>query len=431
MACRFVQSVVRRMDKVLIVEDSKVFARILIRKIEDELFFDTCWASNFEEARYLLDENPDDNSFFVALLDLHLPDAPDGSIVDYVIAKGIPSIVFTGDVEDEVRDRIWAKKVVDYVSKESPDSLDYLCALIRRIALNKDVPILVVDDSTTVRHHLARLLTAHEYIVHEADDGNQALAALESHPEIRMVIADYFMPGMDGVELTRKIRRQHRKDTLAVIGISAYGNSILSARFIKNGANDYLNKPFSSEEFYCRVTQNLEMLEYIQKLRETSIRDPLTGLYNRRHFFETAPDFHVRLAKGEGALTLAMLDIDHFKLVNDNYGHAVGDVVLKHVAQALSNRFRGRDLVARLGGEEFCVLVPDLSGQAAMAVFNDLRNSIERSKIKTGPTSVGVTISIGLCDRPLASLDAMLAAADAALYKAKRAGRNRVLRAEE
>ena len=111
---------------------------------------------------------------------------------------------------------------------------------------------------------------------------------------------------MDGVELTRKIRRQHRKDTLAVIGISAYGNSILSARFIKNGANDYLNKPFSSEEFYCRVTQNLEMLEYIQKLRETSIRDPLTGLYNRRHFFETAPDFHVRLAKGEGALTLAM-----------------------------------------------------------------------------------------------------------------------------
>lgn len=417
------------MDKVLIVEDSKVFARILIRKIEDELFFDTAWASNFEEARYLLDENPDNNAFFVALLDLHLPDAPDGGIVDYVIAKGIPAIVFTGDVENDVRDRIWAKKVVDYVSKESPDSLDYLCGLIRRIALNKDVSILVVDDSSTVRRHLGRLLSAHQYNVHEAADSEQALVILERHPEIRMVITDYFMPGIDGVDLTRRIRRQHRKDTLSVIGISAYGNSILSARFIKNGANDYLNKPFSSEEFYCRVTQNLEMLEYIQKLREASIRDPLTGLYNRRYFFEAGQAFHAALAAG-GPATLAMLDIDHFKHVNDTYGHAMGDEVLRHVAQAMSNRFHGRDLVARLGGEEFCVLAPELHGQAAQDVFNDLRNSIERSKIKTGQTSIGVTISIGLCDRPMTSLDAMLAAADAALYKAKNAGRNRVLWAE-
>lgn len=418
------------MEKVLIVEDSKVFARILIRKIEDELFFDACWASNFEEARYLLEENPDGHKFFVALLDLHLPDAADGRIVDYVISKGIPAIVFTGDVETEVRDRIWAKKVVDYVSKESPDSLDYLVSLVRRISLNKFVNILVVDDSHTVRNHLVRLLTAHEFIVHEADDGARALSVLERHPEIKVVITDYFMPGMDGVELTRRIRRRHRKDELAVIGISAYGNTILSARFIKNGANDFLNKPFSSEEFYCRVTQNLEMLEYIQKLRETSIRDPLTGLYNRRHFFEAAKELFTRARRGEETITLAMLDIDHFKKVNDTYGHAVGDEVLKHVAQGLSNRFRGHDVVARLGGEEFCVIATGMEGQQAMAVFNDLRNSIERSKAKCGKTTVGVTISIGICDKPKESVDAMLAAADAALYKAKRTGRNKVVWAD-
>jgi diguanylate cyclase (GGDEF)-like protein len=418
------------MEKVLIVEDSKVFARILIRKIEDELFFDTCWASNFEEARYLLDDNPDGDTFFCALLDLHLPDAEDGSIVDYVIARGIPSIVFTGDVENEVRDRIWAKKVVDYVSKESPDSLDYLCGLVRRISRNKYVNILVVDDSSTVRNHLVRLLSAHEFIVHEADSGERAVAVLEAHPEIKVVITDYFMPGMNGVELTQRIRRLRHKDDLAVIGISAYGNSILSARFIKNGANDYLNKPFSSEEFYCRVTQNLEMLEYIQKLREASIRDPLTGLYNRRHFFAASQNAHARLVRGETAMTLAMIDIDHFKNVNDTHGHGVGDEVLRHVAQGLSNRFRGQDVVARLGGEEFCVLAMGLGGQHAMDVFNDLRNSIERSKAKCGRVSVGVTISIGICDRPLGSVDAMLAAADAALYKAKRTGRNRVMWAE-
>ena len=418
------------MEKVLIVEDSKVFARILIRKIEDALFFDACWASNFEEARYLLEENPDNNTFFVALLDLHLPDADDGRIVDYVISRGIPAIVFTGDVESEIRDRIWSKKVVDYVSKESPDSLDYLVSLVRRISLNKYVHILVVDDSQTVRNHLVRLLTAHEFIVHEANDGAYALSILERHPEIKVVITDYFMPGMDGVELTRRIRRSRRKDELAVIGISAYGNTILSARFIKNGANDFLNKPFSSEEFYCRVTQNLEMLEYIQKLRETSIRDPLTGLYNRRHFFEAAKAIHSRLCCGQAVMTLAMIDIDHFKKVNDTYGHAVGDEVLKHVAHGLANRFRGSDFVARLGGEEFCVIAAGLEGQHAMDVFNDLRNSIERSKAKAGKTSVGVTISIGICDKPCGSLDAMLAAADAALYKAKRTGRNRVVWAD-
>jgi len=125
-----------------------------------------------------------------------------------------------------------------------------------------------------------------------------------------------------------------------------------------------------------------------------------------------------------------MIDIDHFKNVNDTYGHAVGDEVLKHVAHGLSNRFRGGDMVARLGGEEFCVIARGLSGQHALDVFNDLRNSIERSKAKADRTNVGVTISIGICDRPLGSLDAMLAAADAALYKAKRAGRNRVMWAD-
>ena len=286
----------------------------------------------------------------MALLDLHLPDAADGRIVDYVIGKGIPSIVFTGDVDCAVRDRIWSKKVVDYVAKDSPDSLDYLCSLVRRVSLNKYIHVLVVDDSSTVRRHLMRLLEAHEFIVHEANDGETALDAIARHPEIKVVIADYFMPGLDGVELTRRIRRLRRKDELAVIGISAYGNTILSARFIKNGANDFLNKPFSSEEFYCRVTQNLEMLEYIQKLRETAIRDPLTGLYNRRHFFEAAKILHADLARGETPMTLAMIDIDFFKKVNDTYGHAAGDEVLKHVAQGLSNRFRGHDVAARLGG---------------------------------------------------------------------------------
>ncbi len=302
-------------------------------------------------------------------------------------------------------------------------------SLVRRISLNKFIHILVVDDSSTVRNHLVRLLSAHEFIVHEAGDGDTALDVLERHPEIKAVITDYFMPGMDGVELTRRIRRLHHKDQLAVIGISAYGNSILSARFIKNGANDFLNKPFPARNLLSGDPESGDARIHPEAAGNLHSRPPDRTL-QPTPFLRGLGPLPRRLAQGERNHDLAMIDIDHFKHVNDTYGHAVGDAVLKHVAHGLSNRFRGGDMVARLGGEEFCVIARGLTGQQAMDVFNDLRNSIERSKAKTARASVGVTISIGICDRPLGSLDAMLAAADAALYKAKRAGRNRVMWAD-
>ncbi len=416
------------MDKVLIVEDSKVFARLLIRKIEDELFFDTSWASNLEETKYILEENPEKAHFFAALLDLHLPDAPEGEVVDYVISKNIPVIVFTGIINNEIRDRLWSKKVVDYVLKETPDSLDYICGVVRRIYKNKFVRILVADDSSTVRNHLRRLLEAHEFGVLEADNGGKALELLEAHQDVKVVIADYYMPKVDGVELTRLIRRKYRREELSIIGISAYGESnLLSATFIKHGANDFLNKPFSSEEFYCRLVQNLEMLEYVQKLKETSIRDPLTGLYNRRYFFEAASKFYSNFKRGNLKITVAMLDIDFFKKVNDTYGHAAGDQVLRHVSEGISSRFRGSDIVARFGGEEFCVLAVNMDRSAAFEVFDDLRRSIERSKTKVDKQFIPATISIGVCDKPMDSLESMIAQADSMLYQAKRGGRNRVM----
>ncbi len=416
------------MEKVLIVEDSKVFAKLLIRKIEDELFFDTNWASNLEETKYIIEENGDQSKFFVALLDLHLPDAPDGEVVDYIISKNIPVIVFTGIFNNEVRDRLWSKKVVDYVLKETPDSLDYICNVVRRIYKNKFLSILVADDSKTVRHHLARLLQAHEFNVLEAENGVQALEILEERQDVKVVIADYYMPKMDGVELTRMIRRKYRREEMSVIGISAYGESnLLSATFIKHGANDYLNKPFSSEEFYCRLIQNLDMLEYVQKLKETSIRDPLTGLYNRRYFFEAASKFYANFRRGNLKMTVAMLDIDFFKKVNDTYGHQAGDHVLKHVAEGINSRFRGSDIVARFGGEEFCVLAVNMDRKSSNEVFDDLRRSIERSKTKVDGAFISATISIGVCDKPMDSLESMIAQADSMLYQAKRSGRNKVV----
>jgi diguanylate cyclase (GGDEF)-like protein len=415
------------MEKVLIVEDSKVFARVLIRKIEDELFFDTSWASTYEETVYILEESPEQPDFFVAVVDLHLPDSPDGHTVDYLIAKGIPVIVYTGAFDEEYRDAIWAKRVVDYVLKEAPDSLDYVCNLVKRIYKNKYISILVADDSATLRRHVRRLLEVHDFSVMEASDGEEALRLLSRNPALRLLIAEYHMPGMDGLELTRAIRREHRKEDLAIIGVSASTEELLSARFLKVGANDYLAKPFASEEFYCRVTQCLDMLELVRKLKEASIRDALTGLYNRRYFFDAGKKFHSCALRDSMTLAVAMIDIDFFKKVNDTHGHKAGDEVLKHVADGLSGRFRGSDIVARYGGEEFCVLAVNMNRQAALTVFDELRRSIERSRTRVDGASISVTVSIGVCCEPHKSLEEMLATADAMLYQCKRSGRNRVL----
>ena len=142
----------------------------------------------------------------------------------------------------------------------------------------------------------------------------------------------------------------------------------MSARFIKVGANDFITKPFQPEEFYCRVTQNIDLIEKTQALVDAATKDFLTGLYNRRFFFEKGVGKLERARRERKSVALAMLDIDHFKSVNDTYGHDVGDEVLQVVSKTLQDSARADDLVARLGGEEFCVLMEDIN-RAELDVF--------------------------------------------------------------
>ena len=151
------------MNQVLVVEDSRLFGSLLKKKIDKELNLEVVWVQSFKEAEALI--NSGNSDFFVGLLDLNLPDASDGKIVDYVLSKGIPAIVFTGEFNDQVRESIWAKKVVDYVIKESNHTLDYVVSVIKRIYQNRSVNILVVDDSNLFRTRIRDLLRVHLYNV--------------------------------------------------------------------------------------------------------------------------------------------------------------------------------------------------------------------------------------------------------------------------
>jgi len=260
-------------SRILIVEDSAVFANLVKKEIEAKLEMAVVLSKSYAETQNLLADMEEENffsedNFFIAVLDLNLPDAPAGKIVDLVRSKNIPSIVFTAEFDDKIRELIWSKGIVDYVYKRGKQDVQYLSALIKRIYSNRSVKILVVDDSQTFRTKICNLLELHHYIVIQAGDGVEALKRIQENSDVKLVISDYEMPNMDGFNLIQRIREKRDKNELAIIGLSSRGEPGLSARFLKNGANDFISKPFQTEEFYCRVTQNIETIENFRRLRQ-------------------------------------------------------------------------------------------------------------------------------------------------------------------
>jgi diguanylate cyclase (GGDEF)-like protein len=411
-------------QRILVVEDNKAVARLISSRITQELDFITKVAHSYEEARGILEEN---DAFFLAILDLNLPDAPDGEIVDLVLAREIPSIVLTGTLDDEVRKRILSKNVVDYIVKEGMHAIDYVIHLIKRLRNNRRIKALVVDDTATFRHLISRLLSLHKFNVITANDGLDALKMVKQHPDLKLILTDYEMPNMNGFELVSELRKDFTKDMMAIIGLSANTSETLSAQFLKKGANDFLSKPFLNEEFYCRVTQNVEIVELINEIREASIRDYLTGLYNRRYLYEIGNNLHSNAMRDNLAIAVGMVDIDYFKKINDTYGHDVGDIALKHVANLLTEHVRKTDVVSRCGGEEFCVILTNVDRQRALLVFGKIRKMIEKSEIQADGKIIKLTISTGVCTIIQNSLESMIKKADEMLYEAKESGRNRVV----
>jgi diguanylate cyclase (GGDEF)-like protein len=413
------------LKNILVVEDSKAFARAVKIKIEKESGYRCIVTHTFAEAKAVLDEGCHD--FFIAVLDLVLPDAQNGEIVDQVTNLKIPVVVLTGGLNDDIRERILSKNVADYILKEGPHSLDYLIGVIRRVDKNQNTNVLVVDDSAVSRKMICRLMKIQHFNVFEAQNGKEALDLLAQHPDIKLVVTDYSMPKMDGFELTSEIRKKYPVDTLAVIGISAHGNSLLSARFLKKGANDFIVKPFGDEEFFCRVNQAIEMLDHIESLKKAASSDYLTGLYNRRYFFDIGETLFKNAKRDNMDITVAMVDIDNFKRINDQYGHQCGDMLLQHISAIIRNHFRSSDVVCRFGGEEFCVLSTNMEETCCQDHFERLRSAVENESITYGGENIFATVSVGVMPTLSDSLEGMIQTADQRLYHAKVKGRNRVI----
>ncbi|MDD2343873.1 MAG: diguanylate cyclase [Tolumonas sp.] len=409
------------MNKILLIEDSMMISRALSANIRKELNVEVDSAYTLADAKARLASNHD---YFAALVDLTLPDAPDGEALDEVLQWHIPAIVMTASFSEEKRDELLERGLVDYIIKDSKTSFNYVVSLLRRLYLNQFISVLVVEDSFTGMQFVTRQLRRWLLTVHEAADGAEALVILNKHPEIKMILADYHMPVMNGMELVKALREKKDKEELAIIGISAINEKSLSARFIKYGANDFLTKPFAPEELQCRINHNLETLELLAKLRETTYRDYLTQLFNRRYLFEKA-EKQFRTAKSAGhPITMSVMDIDHFKRINDAHGHHAGDTVLRTISALFSEHFPDC-ITFRLGGEEFGLIMLNIPFEVALTRIEQFQQDLKDTPMDLGHP-VYVTASFGVTDELADQLDEMLQAADRLLYQAKQQGRDRI-----
>ena len=409
------------MDRLLIIEDSLVIQKILEHLINQELGCELDVASSLAEGRQLLAER----DYSCALVDLCLPDAANGEVVELVLDAGIPTIVLTSNIDLQLRERILGMGVVDYVLKENRDCYRYAVSLAGQLLRNRQIKVLVADDSVTSRNYITQLLEQLLFQVIAVEDGAAAWQVLTSTPDIQLVITDYQMPVMDGFQLVTQIRSQYDRDVLPVIGLSSVDNTHLSARFIKHGANDFLSKPFIQEEFQCRVLKTMEQLELIRQIRDASNRDYLTGLYNRRYFFAKGTPLAEQANRQGAPMTVAILDLDHFKQINDTYGHDAGDAVLKQMSALLTESF-SQFLVARFGGEEFVILLPGISRSQGGSLLELFRNKVADTAFHSDGQGIAVTSSIGMAVLDGDDLPATIRRADEALYRAKAGGRNRV-----
>lgn len=411
---------------VLVVEDSRALQGLLSSYLNDLYGLKAICASCLAETRAQLAAGPE--RFFCAVLDLNLPDAPNGEVVNLVQQQGIPVIVLTGSVDAALRETMIGKQVVDYFVKRNLSEIEHVAHVVNRLWENRQIKVLIVDDSRTFRNYLQSLLDSYRYQTFAASNGQEALNLLAAHPDTSLVITDVNMPEMNGLVLIETIRRQYRREDLVVIGMSDIAKPGLSALLLKTGANDFIAKPFQVEELFCRVTQNTNMMSYVRQLRQAATLDFLTGLANRRHALELGEALYAKARRGHFTMALAMIDADHFKSINDRFGHLVGDEALKAIAAALRQTWRDADVLGRYGGEEFLGLVAIQPEIDIEAVFEQARAAVATIDLIVDGQRAALTVSIGFTTELGHSLIQMIEWADNAVYQAKTEGRNRVVR---
>jgi diguanylate cyclase (GGDEF)-like protein len=303
-----------------------------------------------------------------------------------------------------------------------------------------DATLLIVDDARTNRQYVADLVSERQLCraCVFAEDGLAAFKMLRTTP-IDLVVCDLDMPRCDGLKFLRLKATDPAFAGIPVIVVTGAEDVARKVQALTTGASDYVIKPFEPNELAARIAVHLklrklqaELLRTNSELQRLTQTDHLTDVANRRYLAERLEEEYLRARRYDRPLSVALLDIDHFKRINDEHGHPGGDHALVEVAKLIKYTLRCHDFVARYGGEEFAMLLPETSADRAILALERVRIAIEHADIRYADKHMPLTVSLGMASFPhelVAKASDFITLADAALYDAKRSGRNRVVAA--
>jgi two-component system, cell cycle response regulator len=289
--------------------------------------------------------------------------------------------------------------------------------------------ILIVEDEPVSKRLLEVTLRKWNYEVVTTSDGREAWQLLQGPEAPNLVISDWMMPDMDGLELCKRIRESERPGYTYLILLTSKGRKEDLIKGLEAGADDYLIKPFDHEELRIRIKIGERIISLERRILQLANTDSLTGVLNRRAFMERLQIEVDRALREDSPLSIVLADLDHFKSINDQYGHQTGDLVLQKFAEQLCALSRQYDFVGRYGGEEFTICFPGLDASNVALVAERMRRNVENLEIPISNPSqfIRFTASFGtasLCREYEEPLNALIARADETMYMAKREGRN-------
>jgi len=418
--------------KALIINDVLMIPKVLENKVHSlNKEIEVVANQNYDEVYNTLKENS--KEIFVAIFDINIENLDNDKIITLLSYSDIPTIILSKEEDDNIKDK-HRDFIIEFVKKRSLDSLDYIAKKIENLYLNSKNHILLIEDNEEYLEKMTNVLKYLNINILVAKTGKNAFEYLEENKfHINLIITEDTLIDMKSTEFIHQVRKIKSKDEVGIIVLTEQkNNQELICDSFRHGANDFMSKDFIKEEFILRLNNVIELLYLFNKNKEIANKDFLTGAYNRRFFFDTAQTIVGKNKRKKQKILTAIFDIDFFKKINDKYGHAIGDKALKEFHKILKDNTRDSDIIARIGGEEFIILLEDISFENAKKLLEKLRYKVEDHHIKLNETEfINMTVSIGAVYKNVNDIHVAMKKADDLLYVSKEEGRNQVNLIEE
>ncbi|EKP0543719.1 bile resistance response regulator CbrR [Campylobacter coli] len=407
--------------KILLIDDNKMLGKLLAKKIQTTLNHEVDIVFSLAEVKAL----PNDE-YFLTFADLCLPDAPNGEVVDYVLAKNWPVIVLTASNDKATRDKFMDKDILDYIFKESDTCIDQIIDSIVKLERYAKTKVILALSKLPERNEIKKILTQRKFNVLAAAHGEEAMSYLNDNSDVKLIIADANMPVISGSELLSEVRARFSDDELGVI-ILGDKDDALEASLLVSGANEYLVKPLSKESLNCRLDKCLHYMANMQFLSIYNNLDPISGIKNSNALLSCVEDYLNEIVSKEEEFAFAFLDIDNLRNLNEEYGYEVGDKIIKICADEIVNETKGRDIVGRYSAEKICIVLKNISQERAIKILSRIRVNIKKVGILVNLDEVFFTASIGVIFAKSGDkFEILVDKASKALSQAKANGKDRV-----